>query len=89
LVVGTKIDLNREVEITRALTYCESHDIPYIEVSSQQNVNITEAFILMVTSICKDKLIEFPSLPKILPNKEFTRAYCNRPAPPKPPNCIM
>merc|ERR1712013_386967 len=53
LIVGNKQDLNatRTVSYAEAEAFSQTHGAKYIETSAKENYNITEAFVMLVTTI--------------------------------------
>ena len=53
IIIGNKIDLKseRKVKDEDVFEFCESLQIPYIETSSKENINIEESFLLLIYQI--------------------------------------
>jgi len=58
IIIGNKIDLEREVTKNEAEMYCYKLKIDYYETSAKENVNVKEAFLKLVHLILGSKLDE-------------------------------
>jgi len=77
MIIGTKCDLNetRVIDKETAQGFCDSNNVPYFEVSSKNNINLSEAFESITASIVK----KLEVIPKVLPNNgNFILHYGNK-----------
>ena len=58
IIIGNKIDLEREVTKDEAEMYCHKLKIDYYETSAKENVNVRESFLKLVHLILGSKLDE-------------------------------
>jgi len=56
IIIGNKIDLDREVTKDEAETFCKQLKIEYFETSAKENVNVKEAFLKLVHMMLGSKL---------------------------------
>ena len=57
VIFGNKLDLekNRVVEKNKLIDFAHKNEMPYIETSAKENININEGFDLIVDELLKDK----------------------------------
>ena len=57
VIFGNKLDLekNRVVEKNKLIDFAQKNEMPYIETSAKENININEGFDLIVDELLKDK----------------------------------
>ncbi|KAJ5070897.1 small gtp binding protein rab8 [Anaeramoeba ignava] len=53
ILIGNKCDLEKEREVSKeeAQKFADKHGIPFIETSAKENINIDEAFFLLIKTI--------------------------------------
>jgi len=58
VLVGNKVDLSKKrvVEYTVAKDFADSKNLPYIETSAKENINVEEAFLMLATEIGKNAM---------------------------------
>lgn len=56
IIIGNKIDLEREVTKEEAEIFCKKLNIEYYETSAKENVNVREAFLKLVNIMLGNKL---------------------------------
>jgi small GTP-binding protein len=57
IIIGNKIDLNREVMKDEAENFAKQNDIPYFEASAKLSQGISDSIKYLAQEILKDKLV--------------------------------
>lgn len=60
ILIGTKSDLvdKRAVPNGQIIQFCRENDLTFLETSAKDNINITEAFDLIITKIIDENLLD-------------------------------
>lgn len=56
IIIGNKIDLEREVQKEEAVDFCKKIETEYFETSAKENLNVKEAFLKLVHLLLGSKL---------------------------------
>ena len=72
MVIGNKIDLfsERKVRYEDVFEFCESLQIPYIETSCKENINVEESFLLLIYQILSS-IYKIPPIMDISINEKW------------------
>jgi small GTP-binding protein len=80
ILIGNKSDMNnREVSIVDGLKMAEKYNIPFLETSAKENININKSFEIIVTQLIKNNINNNDNDNKIITinNDTFIKRWCN------------